>query len=286
MVKFKIFMHVLKIILFSIILSHSIVIHNAQGYNSYHEATGELFVSDNDHQPEDLGTLIAHHPDLRTLRINNYSGLILTQETIELLASFPSLTTLSLYGNVLTDPALFALLPTTIQEILLNSMGQLTNDCFRHLPPLLHTLKISHCPHITGAVFAELPLSVTTLELYNFSRLDNNGFRNLPPPLHALTLNTCIFLTDNDLKTLPPTIEVLELNNCPRLTDAGLEHLPTSIRQLSIFSYNGAITDASIEVLRNLPLLTTLEIHGCENLSDAGLQWLKEERQQLTITRY
>ena len=288
MAKFKNFMHTLKIILISVALAHSIIVHNVQGYNSYHEETETLYISDSDHQAENIGTLIAQHPSLRSLQINCSSGqLILTQATIKLLSSFPSLTKLHLEGNVLTDPALFAALPATIQGMQLSSSTQLTNECLMHLPPQLRTLKISLCPRITGIVFAALPLSLTYLELYNFfSHLDNNGFRNLPPHLHALKLNTCIFLINSDLKTLPPTIESLELNNCPQITDAGLALLPTSIRHLSIFSYNGAITDDSLNALHNLPLLTTLEIHGCENLSDAGLQGLKQEYQHITIIRY
>ena len=155
-----------------------------------------------------------------------------------------------------------------------------TSDKF----PLLTSLDLSYCRHITNASVRALSNKCTQLVSLNLSFCTNTindnsviALSNGYPHLVSLNLSGCRSITFNSVFALAngcPLLTTLDLANCNQITDNSLIELSRRCPLLTSLNLTQCkrITDRSVTALSNgCPLLSTLDFYRCDQITDISL---------------
>jgi len=238
-------------------------------------------------QTDDIGLAwVASLPSLQSLHLPDNR---VTNAGLKSISKLSTLTALCVGGGQMTDEGLVhvAQLPH-LRHLALWGKG-FTDAGLRHLRslPRLQSLYLRELERVTdaGMVHVGQIAGLQELDLYRVTKISDTGLAHLKklPHLRRLEISAA-YVTDAGLAHLKeiPTLEVLGLPG-DRITDTGLGHLAalTRLRSLGVTPPVYAnpkrdqdfYTDAGLKTLATLPALEKLYLGGA-GITDAGVRYL------------
>jgi hypothetical protein len=144
--------------------------------------------------------------------------------------------------------------------------NNLTNNAFRILNGVIHTLDISYCDQITDEAFENLR-GIDTLYIIGCPNITNEAFVHLRG-INTLYMSNCPQITDAAISNLRG-IHTLDISYCPLLTNTAISYLE-GIHVLNI-TRNQNITSDAFQYLHGIE---TLIMAMCDGITDNGFQHL------------
>ena len=215
-------------------------------------------------------SFLGQMPCLEFLDVSWCSSL--TDESLSAVSRASRLSYLNLRGCFrITDAGLAHLQDLNLKVLNLAGCMNLTLARVR-MPSTLQELYASDCENVRTLDSLSHLSQLRALHLDDCTHIDHLGALAPINKMQRLDLTGCRKLSQLDVLSAMQDLQELRLTNCARVSD--LSPLRALKKLHTLYLQECALTDASLAILAQLPLLCDLNLLDCRQITDVGLQSL------------